>query len=495
MIGAYQETIFFHYILGNLVFLNTTRQEFFSNPNVRSLFEIAKDHCIKYKEPPTKEQLWELVRVKGDSDKISEDVVTALYNAKAELLQYDAKWLEENVGPWIRLKNLEYVMRKSVAFLKTTTLSVENTAEVVEKIRHMFSTETAIDFGFNMGVDFFDPLSHIQDRLARTSTGYAYIDKCLDGGWWKGSLICFLSGPKSGKSTWLGNLALKSIENGYNTAYITLELQREIVNMRIGSNMLSIPMDEYREIAKDQDYMRKRFSSVRESSFKGLGNLHVQEFPSSTLSTNDLRAYLLKAQEILGYKFENVFVDYLNIMKNWRNPNTENLYIKIKQISEDLRAIAMEEQWAIITATQTNRTGWDSSDLSISSVSESGALLHTVDGLFGIVVNPEMKARGECYIKYLADRVSGMENTRKRFTFERKFSKIEEDMEAQIEDLEFMFNTLMRGSRKTDYRGKPHTGGHSQIDAKVSSQANEQGLVEMPEEIPGNHNRNLLEGV
>jgi hypothetical protein len=88
-----------------------------------------------------------------------------------------------------------------------------------------------------------------------------------------------------------------------------------------------------------------------------------------------------------------------------------------------------------------------------------------------------------------------MENTRKRFTFERKFSRIEEDMEAQIEDLEFMFNTLMRGSRKTDYRGKPHTGGHSQIDAKVSSQANEQGLVEMPEVIPGSHNRNLLEGV
>jgi len=236
------------------------------------------------------------------------------------------------------------------------------------------------------------------------------------------------------------------------------------------------------------------FSSLRESSFKPLGNFHVQEFPSSTLSTNDLRIYLKKTEEILGYKFENIFVDYLNIMKNWRNPNTENLYIKIKQISEDLRAIAMEEQWAIITATQTNRTGWDSSDLTISSVSESGALLHTVDGLFGIVVNPEMKARGECYIKYLADRVSGMENTRKRFTFERKFSRIEEDMEAQIEDLEFMFNTLMRGSRKTDHRG--HQGaGHSQIDARVSSQANEQGLVEMPEAIPGNHNRNLLEGV
>jgi hypothetical protein len=263
--------------------------------------------------------------------------------------------------------------------------------------------------------------------------------------------------------------------------------------MRIGSNMLSIPMQEYRDVAKDQDFMRKKFNGIRESSFKPLGNFHVQEFPSSTFSTNDLRAYLKKAEEILGYKFENVFVDYLNIMKNWRNPNTENLYMKIKQISEDLRAVAMEEQWAIITATQTNRTGWDSTDLTISSVSESGALLHTIDGLFGIVVNPEMKAKGECYIKYLADRVSGMENTRKRFTFERKYSRIEEDMEAQIEDLEFMFNTLLRGSRKTEHRGHPGSS-FSKIDARVSSEANEQGIVEKPNEIPGTHNLNLIPG-
>ncbi len=178
-------------------------------------------------------------------------------------------------------------------------------------------------------------------------------------------------------------------------------------------------------------------------------------------------------------------------MKNWRNPNSENLYMKIKQISEDLRAIAMEEQWAIITVTQTNRTGWDTSDLTISNVSESGALLHTVDALFGIVVNPEMKAKGECYIKYLADRVSGMENTRKRFTFDRKYSRIEEDMEAQIEDLEYMFNTLMRGSRKTEHRGNKAT--QSQIDAKISSQANEQGIVIEPPK-PGEHNLNLLGG-
>lgn len=94
MIGAYQETVFFHYILGNQIFLNTTKPEFFTNPNVRELFDLAKDHAIKYKEAPSKEQLSELVRVKGISDRISEDVVGAIYNSKAELAHYTPEWLE-----------------------------------------------------------------------------------------------------------------------------------------------------------------------------------------------------------------------------------------------------------------------------------------------------------------------------------------------------------------------------------------------------------------
>jgi len=317
-------------------------------------------------------------------------------------------------------------------------VTAENASEIVEKVRHMMSTETAIDFTFNMGADFFDAATHKQERLARTKTGYNFIDLCLKGGWWKGSLIVFLAGPKAGKSMWMANLAAHSVYNGYNTAYVTLELQQEIVNMRIGANMLNVPIDDYEELTKDQDLLKKKLGDLKKNSLTPLGKLHVKEFPSSTMSTNDLRSYLVKAQEMLGYKFENVFVDYINIMKNWRNPNTENLYMKIKQISEDLRAVAQEEQWAIISPTQTNRAGWDTNDLVISNVSESAALLHTVDGLFGIIADAEMKSRGEYFLKYLADRVSGMENMRKRYKFDRRYVRIEEDPTHTIEDMNFI---------------------------------------------------------
>jgi len=352
----YIEVVFFHYILSDQVFLNTAKPEFFSNQTLRDLFSIAKEHAINYKEAPSKEQLLELIRIKGFSDKYSDDVIGALFNAKEQLKQYDKEWLVDNIGPWIQIRNLENVMKKSIAFMKlNTNTTLENASEVVEKVRHMMSSETAIDFSFNLGSDFFDPIAHMQTRLARTTTGYSYIDKCLKGGWWKGSLIAFLAGPKSAKSFLMCNLAANSILNGFNTAYITLELQSEFVNMRIGSNLLNIPLDDYEEIASDQDKLRNKLADLKRGSLKPLGKLYIKEFPSSTMSTNDLRTHLVKAQDILGYKFENVFIDYINIMKNWRNPNTENLYMKIKQISEDLRAVAQQEQWATIVPTQTNR--------------------------------------------------------------------------------------------------------------------------------------------
>jgi len=199
MVSSYQEQVFYHYILSNQGFLQATKSQFFSNKTIRELFDIAKEHALKYKEPPSKDQMIELIQMKDLAENYTDDIITGLYNTKQLLSNYDDDWLEQNVGPWIQVRNLNDVMRKAIAYMKTTKVGTENASDVVEKIRHMISSETAIDFSFNLGSDFFDPTSHLQTRLARTPTGYKYIDLTLKGGWWKGSLIVFLSGPKAGK--------------------------------------------------------------------------------------------------------------------------------------------------------------------------------------------------------------------------------------------------------------------------------------------------------
>ena len=266
-VTSFQEQVFYHYILGNQIFLNTTKPEFFMNANIRELFKIAKIHALRYKEAPSKEQMIQLVQLQGLSEKYPDDLISSLYNAKQLLTQYGDEWLEDNVGPWIQVRNLDNVMRKAIAYMKTTAVTADNAGEVVEKIRHMLSTETAIDFSFNLGTSFFDPTSHLQTRLARTTSGYNYIDICTKGGYWKGMLMVLFGMPKAGKSMWLCNLAAKSVLNGYNTAYITLELQEELVHIRIGANLLNVQLDNYENFTKDQALLKQKLGTLKQRHY------------------------------------------------------------------------------------------------------------------------------------------------------------------------------------------------------------------------------------
>jgi hypothetical protein len=128
-------------------------------------------------------------------------------------------------------------------------------------------------------------------------------------------------------------------------------------------------------------------------------------------------------------------VDYINIMKNYRNPNSENTYMKIKQLAEDLKAMGIKNGWAIITATQTTRSQYDTNDMSGNQVSESVGLGATVDAMFGIIADALMKAQGKYFLKCLYDRVAPEDNKRKLFNLDKSYLRITEDPTAPIEEV------------------------------------------------------------
>ena len=128
-----------------------------------------------------------------------------------------------------------------------------------------------------------------------------------------------------------------------------------------------------------------------------------------------------------GIKFKIVVVDYINIMKNWRNPNTENTYMKIKQIAEDVRAMAQRNDWAIITATQTKQSAFDEDTMAMNAVSESSGLVATVDLMFGIIQTPQMYAAAQYKLKVLANRDEGYKNSVKLFNVDYSYMRIQED--------------------------------------------------------------------
>lgn len=242
----------------------------------------------------------------------------------------------------------------------------------------------------------------------------------------------FTNGILSHNSIWLANLAANSVRMGYNTAVISLEMRDRKVIKRLGANLLGITMREYADTSKDQVGLKKKISNVGYDTLQLPGKLWVKEFPTSSAGVPDIEMWLRKMEEMKGIKFKVIVLDYINILKNWRNPNTENMYMKIKQIAEDLRAMAMRNDWAIITATQVNRSGFGSTDLSITNISESAALGHTVDAMFGIIQDELMHSNREYMLKLLANRDDGYKNSRKKFLINYDLMRITEDPDSPI---------------------------------------------------------------
>jgi len=201
---------------------------------------------------------------------------------------------------------------------------------------------------------------------------------------------------------------------------------------RLGANLLGIPMKEYAESARDSVSLKQKLGNLGYSELRTPGKLFVKEFPTSSAGVPDVERYLKKMEELKGIKFKVIILDYINILKNWRNPNSENTYMKIKQIAEDLRAMAMRNDWAIVTATQINRSGFGSTDLNATNISESAALGHTVDAMFGIIQDEIMHANREYILKLIANRDDGFKNSRRKFLINYDLMRITEDPNTQI---------------------------------------------------------------
>lgn len=242
----------------------------------------------------------------------------------------------------------------------------------------------------------------------------------------------FTNGVLSHNSMWLCNLACAGVRYGYNVAYVSLEMSETKIIKRLACNLLTVPSKEYNVLSEDPTYIKKRLSNIATDGLSLPGSLRIKEFPTSTASVPDIENWLKRMEERKRIKFKLVAIDYVGIMRNFRNPNTENSYMKIKQIAEDMRAMAMRNDWCVVTASQFNRGAYNTSDVILEQIAESAALIHTVDALFGIIQDEIMLMNSEYFLKTLANREEGWKNTKKRFMISYDYSRIVEDTNSEI---------------------------------------------------------------
>ena len=229
----------------------------------------------------------------------------------------------------------------------------------------------------------------------------------------------------SHNSIWLANDAANFVRMGHNVVFITAEMAQEKVLKRIGANLLNIPMSEYDEKSANRDLIKRRLDTVSRGILPP-GRLFIKEYPTSNASVLDIEAYLKVLEETQDHKVNVLVVDYINILANYRNPNTENTYMKIKQIAEDLRALAVKRNILVISATQINRGAWDATEVKMENIAESAGLAHTADVMYALIQDANMHVNHEYWLKVLKIRDGHGKGSRCRFNIDYEHMRLTE---------------------------------------------------------------------
>ena len=326
------------------------------------------------------------------------EIVNAATNIKLEKPQdlreehYD--WLLQDFETFIRHKGLARAIVASADMLEKGEYGPVE--EVIKKAVQIGLTK-------DMGTDYFeDPrarLLRIKDKNGQVSTGWKALDQKLFGGFNRGELNIFAGGSGAGKSLFLANLGLNWIQAGVNVLYLTLELSEELVGLRIDSMVSNIPT---KEIFKQIDEVEMKVRVLGKKS----GNYQIKYMPSGK-TANDIRSYMKEYEVKTGKKIDVLLIDYLDLlMPISRKISSENLFIKDKFVSEELRNLAVEKNVVLVTAAQLNRGSVDEVEFDHSHISGGLSKIQTADNVLGIYTSRQMREAGRYQLQLMKTRSS-----------------------------------------------------------------------------------------
>ena len=490
---SFIETLVFFHTIKSYESCARYKANYFSNETLKRLFEIIQPHVLQYKEEPTEEQVLMIMQREGMMKENSADVIHSLWEIRSQLSQYSQDWLEDASKSYAEWNNFVFSINRLSSYIMTigNNVTVENCHEYVEKAKTMFTSDSNFSYDDSVGFDFFDPKTHISIKKPKISTGYPFMDACLGGGLQKGTLTVIAGTQKIGKSQFLLNIASNIVRNGYNVLYVSLEMGVDLVSRRIGCNLFNIKWNDYEKISSNEDEIRKCMKNFYNQCYKTPGALVINEFPTSTLTPQELDAFILNAEnarstEDKKFKFDVVCVDYINIMKSARyGANDENSYQKIKGISEDLRSGCQKNGYCLVSLTQNGRSAINCSMIRPDQVSESIGLWSTVDAGFSIIRTPGMAMAGYYYLTPMVLRNSEYANgDRKRYIFQGDYMRITEDESEGIlrEGMTYKEELLMGASdyqQQMQYQHKSYNNSRSNNN-EISQKTNSNTPVQQP---------------
>jgi len=392
------EKIFLLFALENPVYLEPTERGFFSVPEIDLLSTLSKRYYKKYKISPSKENLWMLISTGELEERCPKIFFDEIF--KKDIKEYDIDWVEETAQSWIKWKHLDSSIVDTVEYINTAKVTPENVGDIVDSVKNLINGRNNITFDDDLGTDFFDTKSHIMNAQDLLSSNYDFIDKNV-GGHSKGTLNVYVAPPNTGKSLFLAQDAANYCKAGKNVLFISLEMGGQKVHKRIGADIFNVNVNAYDKKSLDESFMKQKIQDFKNSNIVTPGALTVKNYETSNATADDIDNFIGKVQDVTGIEYDVILVDYVNIMKDKRNPNSESTYLKIKNICEDLRAVAQRRNVVLLSATQTNRAGFESSNINMGMIAESAGLAATCDTILAIIQTPEMNLDSYYWLKLL----------------------------------------------------------------------------------------------
>jgi archaellum biogenesis ATPase FlaH len=394
--------------------------------SLRAAANFIKEHSAKFNTLPDRTQIAAATGTK--------------LQPVPELNEGHYNWFLEEFEGFTKRQELER------AILKAADLLEKGEFEPVEKL---VKDAVQISLTKDLGTDFWaDPegmFTKYFDAGGQVSTGWPQVDRLLYGGFSRGELNIFAGGSGSGKSLVMMNIALNWVQMGLHGVYISLELSEELTGLRTAAMLTDMST---KDIRKDKGTAALKVKMVGRKA----GSYQVKALPAQS-NINDIRAFLKEYQIKTGHRVDFMMVDYLDLlMPVSAKVSPNDLFVKDKYVSEELRNLAKELGILLVTASQLNRSAVEEIEFDHSHISGGISKINTADNVFGIFTSRAMKERGKYQIQCMKSRSStGV---------------------GQKIDLEYNIDTMRitdaGGDEQDTFRGGPKPSVMDAIKAKAS---------------------------
>jgi replicative DNA helicase len=373
--------------------------EYFEDYNQKVVFEEISKFVVEYNEPATKEVLCIETEKRQDINDSSFQEITKLIGG-LENEPSEFNWLVNTTEKWCRDRAIYLALMESIQLADGKDETKDRDA-----IPTILSDALAVSFDTHIGhdylIDYEERYESYHRKEDKIEFDLEYFNKITKGGLPNKTLNIALAGTGVGKSLFMCHVASSALLQGKNVLYITLEMAEEKIAERIDANLLNVPIQDITDLPK-QMYTSK----VTNLAEKTQGTLIIKEYPTASAHSGHFKALLQELALKKSFRPDIIFVDYLNICASsrYRGNSTVNSYSYIKAIAEELRGLAVEANLPIVSATQTTRSGFGSSDVELTDTSESFGLPATADLMFALISTDELEGLNQILVKQLKNR-------------------------------------------------------------------------------------------